>query len=470
MPAVPAGLDEYYSQELSWQSCSGTFECATISAPLNYDDPSGKKITLALLKRPARGKAIGTLFVNPGGPGGSGIDMAKSASYYFPTQVLENFDIVGFDPRGVGQSTAVDCVDDATLGRILDISYNRTDPGWEQKAEADQVTIATGCEAHSGDLLPYVGTISAARDLDIMRHLVGDPQLYYVGFSYGTSLGGQYADLFPKNVGRLILDGAVDTSLTSAKLSTDQTLGFEVAIRRYIEDCLGGLACPFSGSTEDVLSQIHALLEEALSSPFPTNNASRPLTQSLFFSGIIMPLYSSSTWPMLTQAFTALLEKNDASLFLKYADIVSEREEDGSFSSNSTVANWAINCADYPPADPQEVARASERLRVEAPVFGDLMTEGPDMCASWPYQSQHSPGVYKAEGSAPIVVVGTKYDPATPYAWAQAMNAGFENSVLVTWEGDGHTAYSHANSCIKEPLTRYLLTGEVPEDGLTCTP
>lgn len=469
LPAIPEGLEKFYTQDVEWSACNGNFQCANIEVPLDYANPTGTTIKVALLKRPAKQEALGSLFVNPGGPGGSGIDMAKSANYYFSSEVLNNFDVIGFDPRGVGQSTPIDCVDDETLGRILDASYNTADPDWQAKVQADQQTIADGCAEKSGDLLPYVGTVSVARDLDVMRQLVGDPKLYYAGFSYGTSLGGQYADLFPANVGRMILDGAVDTSIGSAQMSVDQTIGFETALRRYMEDCLDSTGCPFTGTVDEGLAKIHDALETALTTPYPTGT-SRPLTQSLMFSGIIMPLYNASTWSMLTQAFTELFESNRGTLLLKFADMVSERNEDGSFASNSSEANWAINCADYPPATAEELARGSEALSQDAPVFGSFMTEGPDICASWPYQPDKVPGTYVARGSAPIVVVGTTYDPATPYKWAEAMNAGFENSVLVTWEGDGHTAYGSANDCLTKPLDEYLLEGTVPEDGLTCSP
>ncbi|MCF2707267.1 alpha/beta fold hydrolase [Arcanobacterium haemolyticum] len=469
LPAVPAGLEKFYTQEVAWEDCNGSFQCATIEVPLDYTHPEGATIKLSLLKRPAKTKAIGSLFINPGGPGGSGIDMAKSANYYFGSEILNNFDIIGFDPRGVGKSTPVDCVDDETLGRILDTSYNPAEAGWQEKAQADQQTIADGCAEKSGELLPFVGTVSVARDLDVMRHLVGDPKLYYAGFSYGTSLGGQYADLFPANVGRMILDGAVDTSIGSARMSVDQTLGFETALRRYMEDCMESTACPFTGTVDDGLAKIREALDTALTSPYPTGT-SRPLTQSLMFSGIIMPLYNASTWSMLTQAFTELFENNRGTMLLKFADMVSERNEDGSFASNSSEANWAINCADYPAASADELAQANENLAQNAPVFGTIMTAGPDICSAWHYKPEKVPGTYLAKGSAPIVVVGTTYDPATPYAWAEAMHEGLENSVLVTWEGDGHTAYGSANDCLTKPLDAYLLEGTVPDDGLTCTP
>lgn len=469
MPAIPDGLESYYTQDVDWDTCNGSFQCAEITVPLDYANPDGDTIQVAMLKRPAKSEAIGTLFINPGGPGGSGIDMAMSASYYFDQDILDNFDVVGFDPRGVGESTAIDCLDDATLGSVLDSSFDTNDPDWQAEYTAVQRTIADGCAEKSGELIKFVGTKEAAQDLDVMRELVGDPKLYYVGYSYGTALGGQYADLFPENVGRVILDGAVDTTLGTAQMSYDQTLGFETALRHYMEDCLQSSSCPFTGSVDDGLQQIHDALTTAMTTPYPTSDPDRPLTQSLLFSGLIVPLYDDSTWSMLTTALSELFEGNDGSQLLYFADLSSDRNDDGTFASNINEANWAINCADYPAASESDLEAVSEKLNTEAPVFGSLMTEGTDLCASWHFSPTDVPGAFEASGSDPIVVVGTLYDPATPYAWAEAVAQALENSVLVTWEGEGHTAYGRAGSCINDPLDQYLLQGTVPEDGLTCS-
>lgn len=467
MPAAPAGLEEFYGQTLSWESC-GDYECADASVPLDYDNPDGETITIAMLKRPADGDAIGSLFVNPGGPGGSGKDVAENASYYFDNEILTNFDLIGFDPRGVGDSTPVDCVDDSTLDKLLDASYPDNKKG-EKAYKKDLKTITEGCEKNSGDLLKFVGTHYAAQDVDVMRQLVGDPKLYYTGFSYGTFLGGEYAELFPQNVGRLILDGAVDQTIGSAQMSYDQTLGFETAFQRYMDDCQNNEEqCPFDGNVDDGIKQVHDLFEATADDPIKTSDPDRPLTQSMLFSGMIVPLYDDTMWSILTQAFTEVIESDNGDMFEMLNDLNNERNDDGTFESNGTEANWAINCADYGPADPDQAKELSKKLEKEAPIFGDYMTEGEDMCTNWPYQPEEQPKAFSAEGADPIVVVGTTYDPATPYDWAVAMNENFADSVLVSWEGDGHTAFHRAGPCINDPLDAYLLNGTVPEDGLTC--
>ena len=223
---------------MTWKSCkkgkNGDLRCAQVKVPLDYTKPKGKTITIAMAKMPATGKKpMGTLFVNPGGPGASGIDMAGRANTYFSDGIREKYDIVGFDPRGVGESTAVQCYDDDDLGKFLDSSFDLSDPEQAKKEQVALKAFAKACEEKSGELLPFVGTESAARDMDVMRQLVGDPKFNYVGFSYGTSLGGQYAELFPKNVGRMILDGAVDVTRSGAQHAYDQTLGFETVLKRY---------------------------------------------------------------------------------------------------------------------------------------------------------------------------------------------------------------------------------------------
>ena len=472
MPAIPVGLERYYNQDLEWESCEGGLECATITVPLDYDNPEGATTEIVMSKRPAEGKAIGTLVINPGGPGGSGVEAVKTAPYFFVSDIRTSFDILGFDPRGVGQSNPIDCVDDATLTSLLDSSYDTSVEGWQEQAQADVQTLVDGCAAKSGDILPFIGTKYAARDIDVIRHLVGDPKLYYVGFSYGTFLGMEYAEQFPQNTGRLILDGAVDTTLGMARMSQDQTMGFEMALRRYLEDCLeSGSACPFTGSVDDATAQVHDLLTAAAESPYPTKNPDRPLLAAQFFNGMVLPLYAPSTWMMLTGAFKSLIENNDGTQFQIFNDLGQERQEDGSFGSNGMEALWAINCADYPPSDPAEYESVSAQLRENAPVLGDIQTAGEDICAYWPHSPTELPGPISAKGSAPIVVVGTMYDPATPYHWAEAAHEQLENSVLVTWNGDGHTAYSaQADECILKPLNAYLLGGALPEDGLVCEP
>lgn len=467
MPSAPVDLETYYDQELEWSDCYGSFQCAEASVPLDYSDPSGEAITIALLKRPAKnGNPIGSLFVNPGGPGGSGIDMAKQAGYYLSSDLLANFDIVGFDPRGVGESTPVECLTDTQLQKVLDANYLGGDA--QALAAADLQTVISGCEDESGDLLPYVNTQSVARDLDILRDAVGDPKLYYLGMSYGTFIGEQYAEFFPDNVGRVVLDGVMNPTLGMAGLVYAQDEGFETAIRRYMEDCLASTSCPISGTIDEALATLSALFSAAETTPYLTDDPDRPLTQSMLFQGMILPLYGRENWYLLTQALTELVNDGTGTQFAALNDLATGREADGTYSDNSSEANWAVNCVDYPAEDEQVWDDMATRLSRTGTVFGDFMVSGGDMCAQWPGNPSEVPGPFTAEGSDPIVLIGTTYDPATPYRWATEMNEMLDNSVLLTYDGDGHTAYGQGIECIREPVDRYLLSGTVPEDGLTC--
>lgn len=469
MPEVPAGLEEFYGQELATEAC-GDNECGTITVPLDYENPGSASIDIAFTRVPAAsGEAVGSLLVNPGGPGASGQDMAAMASYYFSTDILDNFDIIAFDPRGVGESAPVDCVDDARLTELLAATYPDTPEG-EAQATADTDELIASCASVSGELLPFVGTEEAARDMDVIRHVMGDPKLYYVGYSYGTKLGGMYAELFPANVGRLVLDGAVDSSISNFEQNAAQMQGFELALDNYLTKCFEGGKCPFDGSTnDDARAQIIEMLEAAVEAPIPTSDPDRPLTASGLIFGIITPLYDDQSWYVLSMAFSEYFESGTGDTFQFMFDAYTGRQADGTYADNSTEANWAVNCADAVPAgDEAEWERQSEEIAERSPVFGEFMGYSDYMCANWPGLNDDVITEFDAEGSDPIVVVGTTGDPATPYEWSVAFKEDFDNAVLLTWEGEGHTAYGRAGDCINGTVDEYLLAGTVPADGTTC--
>ena len=464
MPKIPAGLEKFYTQSIRWKDCGENLKCAKVTVPLDYRNPAGQTIKIAVKKRLAAGKAIGSLLVNPGGPGGSGQEMAAGAKEYFSDSILHSFDVLGFDPRGVGQSSPVDCLSDLDLGKILEASYPQDEAGEAQKT-ADVKKIVAGCKEKSGALLGFVGTENAARDMDVIRHTAGDPRLYYVGYSYGTSLGGTYARLFPENVGRMVLDGAVSPSATEFEKNSAQLKGFENSLDAYLKDCLSApKLCPFKGSVEQARQKIKYILKSALRTPIPTSDPNRPATQSALMYGIITALYDNKLWPLLSQAFDSVLKNKGADAMMFLFDAYTGRGADG-FKNNSMEANWAITCADTPAGgDARDWKEKSAQLAKISPVFGEIQGYDEEICANWPYRAKQRQEKYHVSLSAPVVVVGTTGDPATPYQWPKEFAADLSNSVLITWEGQGHTAYGRSTECVRKPIDKYLLEGTVPEN------
>jgi pimeloyl-ACP methyl ester carboxylesterase len=470
--SVSEEMAPLYEQVLEWTSCGNGMQCATATAPLAWDTPAGDTIDLALVRQPATsGKALGSLLVNPGGPGGSGFDMINdSVDFATSERLQENFDVVGFDPRGVNRSTPVDCYDDpATLDAFLFeiIPGERGSDEWLAAASANNAQFGQDCLTHTGELLGNVDTVSAARDLDLLRAVLGDETLNYLGFSYGTELGQTYADLFPEKTGRLVLDGAVDAAATNFDVSLFQARGFESALRAFIEGCATMTGCPFRGTVDESMLQVRALLDSLDASPL-ANTDGRELGADAMFTAIILPLYSEDNWPALVNVFASAFA-GDAAFPFVVADAYYERSEDGTYANNSTEAFRAINCLDYENnPDPATMRAEAAALEAGAPVFGHLMAWGGTGCADWPFPSTGTAGVITASGSSDILVIGTTNDPATPYEWSQNVAAQLENGHLVTYTGEGHTAYNKSNDCILNTVDDYFIDGTVPAADPQC--
>lgn len=467
--AFDPALEQFYTQDLSWSSCETDYECATISVPMDYENPDGESIEVALMKLPASGLAIGSLLINPGGPGASGQDFVQSATSTFGDRILESYDLIGFDPRGVGDSTPVVCYEADEMIALMERSYPDTDEG-EAQAKADTDAYISACVENTGESIKYVGTKESAQDMDVIRELVGDAKLNYVGFSYGTSLGGMYAELFPQTVGRMVLDGAVDSSVSNFDQTLQQLKGFELATNNYLDYCLGLEDCPFTGTRDEARQEIIDLFEKTATEPIPTSNPDRPLTQTALVYGYITPLYDDSMWMFLDMGFQQVFEDNDGSLFQFLFDAYMGIDPStGELLNNQIAANGAINCADTEvQGDEATWEKQSEQLAEEAPILGPVMGYSEYSCTQYPKADTEKVNEYVAKGSDPIVVIGTTGDPATPYEWSQAFEEKLDNGVLLTYEGEGHTAYGRSGPCIGDAVDNYLVDGTVPEDGLVC--
>lgn len=470
--AIPAEFQPYYSQTLEWSECHDGMQCATATAPLDWAQPTGDTIELALVKHQASSKnKLGSLFVNPGGPGASGVSfVADSLDYAVSSAVQKNYDVIGFDPRGVGASTPVVCVDStAQMDEFLFGASEtvRESPEWFAEREAASAAFAQGCLERTGDLLAHVDTASAAQDLDMLRAAVGDRQLNYLGYSYGTLLGAIYAENFPGNVGRMVLDGALDPASSSFEVNLTQAIGFENALKAYLKDCLSGVECPFSGSVDSAMSQIGVLLTGLDQTPITATDG-RVLSSDTMLTAIIAPLYDKEAWSYLSDVFTAVYE-GDADPAFGAVDWYYNRSENGTYSDNSTESFLAINCLDYPVTGNQaQWAEDARVLAKKAPVIGPYLAYGDQLCSEWPYPAVMTPQKVSAHGAGDILVVGTTGDPATPYRWAKNLASELEGGHLITYTGEGHTAYNKSNACVNDAVEGFLLRGKVPAKDPQC--
>ncbi|MGA5559774.1 alpha/beta hydrolase [Streptomyces platensis] len=469
--ATPAALRPYYDQKLSWHPCGvAGFECATMKAPLDYSKPSADtdlKLAVARKKATGPGSKIGSLQVNPGGPGGSAIEYLQQYAPQ-PAAVRARYDMVAMDPRGVGRSEPVECLTDQQMDR-----YTQTDVTPDSPAEVNKLTsayrsFAKGCASRAGQLLRHVSTIEAARDMDVLRAVLGDKKITFVGASYGTFLGATYAGLYPSRVGRMVLDGAMNPELGSRTVNLNQTAGFDTAFRAFAADCIKHKDCPLgTKSVDDAGRQLSALFKKLDAHPVATGEK-RELTESLATTGVVAAMYDQRAWPVLRE-YLAQTEAGNGRGLLTLSDSYYERDPNGTYA-NQMYANPAVNCLDLASAfnSPAQVRAALPSFRKASPVFGENFAWTALNCAYWPIKPTGTTQRIEAKGAAPILVVGTTRDPATPYIWAKALAAQLSSATLLTYEGDGHTAYGRGSTCIDKTINNYLLHGTVPPKGKRC--
>jgi len=420
-----------------------------------------------VLKVPASGSRIGSLVVNPGGPGAAGTSYAAGRGTWFGEPLLEHFDIVGFDPRGTGDSSPVDCLSDAAMNRFLAGNPSPSTPAEVATFRARQRAMVAGCSRRSGILASHVSTVESARDMDILRSALGERTMSYFGASYGTELGATYAQLFPQRVGRFVLDGAVDPKLGMRASLLQQAKGFQTALDAYAANCVqSSIGCFLGKDVGGVEQTIRALLEKIADHPLPAGK--RTLTVGDAYTGISAALYDRTYWIVLSAGLRSALG-GDGSLLMQLPDAYAERNPDGSFSSNLLEAFNVITCLDDPYSIPyRKVPSQFPAFDRASPVFGRSFAWSLTMCDGFRPRSDETMPTMHARGAAPIVVIGTTRDPATPYQWAVALAHQLDSGVLVSRDGDGHTGYHRGSPCVDHAVESYLVSGVVPRDGLSC--
>ena len=443
--AVPEGLESFYSQKVEWYDCGATggmersaqrtgFQCAKVKVPLDYSKPDGQTIEVAMKKHLATGSVRqGSLFINPGGPGGSGVQYVEGA----------------VDPMSdPGQ---------ASSGAPFEELASQIETTFRQM----EANCAAGTKP--AGLLDHVDTISVARDLDVLRALSGDQRLNYLGISYGTYLGAHYAELFPANTGRMVLDGTLDPSISLYERQAGAMKGLERALRTYVDWCQAGQGCPLTGGTDAGVQQVRDLFASVDRSPLSSSDPNRPVTGSEIRMAVMYSLYGDEqSWSGLSSSLDEAINQRNGALIRQITD------QTVADVANTAAVRAAITCLDYPVDGDMAVWSARhEEIRREAPTFGDSAASADLGCQAWGHNGTRQPAPIHAKGAAPILVVGSTGDPATPYEWARSLSEQLETGHLLTREGNGHTAYGRAAACTKAVDT-FLLSGELPPPGQVC--
>ena len=469
--SVPAPLRSYYLQKVTWRDCDADFQCAKVRVPVSYAKPTKYgDIQLSIIKRPAddRGRRIGSLLINPGGPGGSGVDYAKAADMVVSADVLRRYDLVGFDPRGVASSAPIKCLTDAQLDTMLASDATPDTPAEVNEFRRLSAVLGNGCLKAAPRLTPRVDTRSAARDMDIIRAVLGDVRMNYLGKSYGTFLGGTYAQLFPSRVGRFVLDGVVDPKLSNVALSESQALGFERAIKRFLADCVVRSDCPFTGTATQAYRELLDVIDGADQSPLPTGQSGRPLTQALLQMGVIYGMYDATYgWQAERNALRGVL-RGDGSDMLDLVDFFVSRES-GAYQDNANEVIAAVNCIDRQDRpNAYKTGKYAAAWKKKYPMFGEILAWGLLACEQWPAPAVGHVGAWRGGKIPPVLVVGTTFDPATVVEGARNLHKQMPGSRLLEWKGDGHTAYRQGSSCVDAVVDAFYISGALPKANKVC--
>ncbi len=466
-PGLPRALT---GQKLAWKKCGATegyaapgreWRCAKLTVPVDWAKPTGKTLRMAVIRGAATGERRGALVFNFGGPGGSGVSLLPLFAPGYGT-LHRAYDLVSFDPRGVGGSARVDCRDDAAVARAeRTVDLTPDTPAEERAFLADASAFGKSCARTTGALLPELTTANTARDLDLLRTVLGEAKLDYFGVSYGTELGGTYAHLFPRHVGRMVLDAVVDPAADTVEHAKGQARGFQRALNDYFRS--------LHEDPEAGTAKVAAFLKDLDAHPLPAGKG-RELTESLAVTGLVSPLYSEGSWPQLTRALDAA-RAGDGGPLLALADSYNDRDPEGHYGKQAQ-AQRAISCADDSTRPTAAQARARlGAFRAISPVFGPFLgwdTAG--WCHDWPAKGDRTTPEVSAPGAPPILVVGNTGDPATPFEGAARMarELGEDVGVELVWHGEGHGAYGSGSRCVDDTVDAYLVRGKIPRPGKEC--
>lgn len=471
---VSTKVSDYLGQEVKWNSCGTDLYCGSVYVPMDWTNLKSEVISLSVvMHRASVAKPLGSIIFNPGGPGASGYDFVKDGITDLATEKLKkSYNIVGFDPRGVQNSSPIRCVSNPK--ELDDFVYGDTG---EPLGSAKDIRLtkklisafAAKCAKLTGKLLGYVDTVNAAKDLDVLRAAVGDKKLNYLGYSYGTYLGNTYAALYPNKVGRMVLDGAIDPLVPQSVQNLNQLKGFDLSLQSYLKDCLANSGCPFTGNVASAQSKIKDFLKGLETRPIKTSDSNREVTVWMALNGINMALYSNEYWQYLNTAFEQAF-KGDGTTLQRLADFYNDRKDDGTYGSNQTEANHAINCLDARESSKwSDIVAQNKRVLKASYVFGRYWQFGGIACTGWKYPAVKPLKSYSAKGSPTIVVVGTTGDPATPYAQAVSLaHKVLANGYLVTYRGEGHTAYGRTSSCVNSAIDTFFLIGKLAAQEPIC--
>ncbi|MFM7068504.1 MAG: alpha/beta hydrolase [Actinomycetes bacterium] len=460
---------------LSWGRCademaaSAGLRCATLVVPVDPDTPKSGTVRIALARRAASGsrtQRIGSLVMNPGGPGGSGIEFLAGIASQMPEQLQQRFDLVSFDPRGVGASSPVRCLTDAEKRRQFTGDLSPDTPQEVQRALDDQREFRSGCTRRSPQLLRHMSTADVANDLDRIRAALGDDRLTFLGLSYGTSIAATYATMFPERVRALILDGSISPNASDATAAAAQLRGFERTLERFVAACNTSKQCPLAPNASAAIAAARA---SVAANPVVVTSEGGPRTlgPDQFDLGLATALYATATWGVAANAVRTVRDAG-ARVLLTLGDQQTGRKADGTFD-NSADAQTMVSCADSPERpSAAEATAAAQRMAAATPGFGTSLGWSLLSCVDWPRPTNPNP-VPRAPDAPKLLVIGTLGDPATPYEWAQQMTEALGNATLLTYEGDGHTAFFKGSDCIDAATAAYLIDLRVPAAGTRCT-